>query len=42
VLLTALTGGSETVGQWRCTTDPSGSTIATCKSGTRTIEASSG
>jgi hypothetical protein len=33
VLLTALNSGGGTVGQWQCTTDFSGSTIASCTSG---------
>ncbi len=32
VLLSALSGGGTAVGDWRCKTDPSGATIATCTS----------
>jgi O-antigen ligase len=40
VLLSALNGGRTTIGKWRCTTRPTGPTIATCTSvGGRTIQA---
>jgi hypothetical protein len=32
VLLSALNGGGTTIGEWSCTTDPSGPTIASCTS----------
>jgi len=40
VLLGALNGGGPTIGGWRCTTDPSAPTIASCTSvGGRAIQA---
>jgi hypothetical protein len=40
VLLSALTGGGTTVGDWTCKTNPSGTTVATCTSnGGRSIQA---
>jgi hypothetical protein len=40
VLLAALNGGGTTIGDWRCTTDPNGPTIASCSSvGGRKIQA---
>ncbi|HEY7267383.1 MAG TPA: O-antigen ligase family protein [Solirubrobacterales bacterium] len=32
IVLSALNGGGGAIGRWRCTTDPAGSTIATCVS----------
>jgi hypothetical protein len=37
VLLSALSSQSTSVGEWSCTTNPGGSTVAVCKSGGRTI-----
>jgi hypothetical protein len=40
ILLAALNGGGTTIGDWRCTTDPNGTTIASCSSvGGRKIQA---
>jgi membrane protein involved in colicin uptake len=39
VLLSALSSQSTSVGDWSCTTNPGGSTVAVCKSGGRTIQA---
>ena len=40
ILLSALNGAGTTIGDWRCTTDPSGATIASCSSvGGRKIQA---
>jgi hypothetical protein len=40
VLLSALNGGGATIGEWHCTTQPSGPTIASCTSpGGRKIQA---